>query len=257
MKIRLFTLIELLIVVAIIAVLAAMLLPALQKVQASAKSISCLNKLSQIGKGHAMYSMSYDDWIIPERQTASTDSYWFRILDGKAFAGIQHYMDSSMMALPEKRNADGFSCPGEPLGFGSDKDSVYTSTHYVINRCLTGNQGNASFHLARKNGMVRIPSRTILFGDSLLTNATGSFKLQLFAYRHGSDDFRPRFANGGGDSLTPAPGGKTNLLYLAGNVSKVSFNELSTTRDMRCPDVGAAQNALCYGYDQTSGKDLK
>ncbi len=54
-----FTLIELLVVIAIIAILAAILFPAFLAAQSAARSTTCLNNLSQMGKGVRMY---LQDW---------------------------------------------------------------------------------------------------------------------------------------------------------------------------------------------------
>ena len=62
---KIFTLIELLIVVAIIAILAGMLLPALNAARDKAKAIQCSGNFSSIGKAAMMYAADWHDYLPP------------------------------------------------------------------------------------------------------------------------------------------------------------------------------------------------
>lgn len=85
---NIFTLIELLIVIAIIAILVGMLLPALNGARESGRQTACKNNLKTIGLMHSFYSDANDDFMVRYETTKNSDipggqnstTYWHDIL---------------------------------------------------------------------------------------------------------------------------------------------------------------------------------
>lgn len=81
-EMKIFTLIELLIVVSIIAILAGMLLPALNKAREAAWKISCVNNLKSIGVASQIYTADHNDMVVVSKYNNSDPLTWMTLLCG-------------------------------------------------------------------------------------------------------------------------------------------------------------------------------
>ena len=177
-KTKVFTLIELLIVIAIIAILAGMLLPALSKARAKAFQSSCSGKMKNTGIAFQMYADDYNGYPPYSIFQADGRNYsWIPMLstylklynsyeDCQARAHISNINNGTLD--PGKFSI--YSCNTNPVRFFAQNEPVKTNqpfmlTNYTVNNMILGNGLNAAAYPSRRLTSLRRPSGNGLMWD--------------------------------------------------------------------------------------------
>lgn len=178
----LFSLIELLVVVAIIMILLSILFPGLKLSRELAKQELCQGQLSQFGKVISMYADDYDEWYLPYAWDEKVAPYigfdWSKRSSGKAFS-IFH----CPAGLPSKQQW----AHANSLTLG------YVFNYYA--RCSENTNGTGSRRTIKRPGdtfwMLDGRYDSVLWGGNLETylgtnHATRLYsdRIQYIAYRH-------------------------------------------------------------------------
>ena len=227
-KIRIFTLIELLIVIAIIAILAGMLLPALNAAREKARAIKCAGNLKQYGMAIAMYAHTYQDYLLiqnPVNHKTGTIGYIYQ------WGG---YIQTELM--PKMREADWKagrsinSCPSRNKNYGAALTGYeQEAISYAHNTLALGAQAQgANPDATHKMSRLKQPAFYVGFCDSEVW-CIGSSGVLAKGRWNGSKEY---------DYVSFRHGNRSNAVFIDGHAAP-----LSALRELR---AGENSNVEIY-----------
>ncbi|OGV52132.1 MAG: hypothetical protein A2017_19720 [Lentisphaerae bacterium GWF2_44_16] len=206
MRIRRFTLIELLIVISIIAILASLLLPSLSKARDAARSSVCRSNLRQLASAMDNYASDYNGW-------GTCGSSVGNFLYGPATESIYDQTLCAYINFPVKVStsvgppAPVSMCPsGRRDGTGDRAVSGGNPNFsYSFNTFLCSGDGtslNSHYDRASKVTNVKKPSRRLYCSDATC-HATSMFSNNYFSGRHGNSSDNIVFVDSHVESWKP------------------------------------------------------
>jgi len=180
MRRRAFTLVELVVVMAIITILAGLLMPGIMAAEAQAWSLSCRNRLKQIGHAVAMYSINHADYLPGCADYTGVQFFGLR-------KGLNDPVDFSAGYLStyvaDEREI--WQCPSFaeflPRADGPCTGYAYNYS-YLTDLVTVGNWWDPNYKYwwqGKRDGVIQKPTSTVLFGDSA-TNWMGPLQENWF-----------------------------------------------------------------------------
>ncbi len=224
----LFTLIELLIVIAIIAILAALLLPALSRARNKAKDAQCVSNQKQIGQYLTLYISDNND-VIPNvfsnwgRISGTARGKWqdvlcARYIDG-SYAKTPADLDWCWLKIARNGVKTPFLCPSQAAPMEASNDYI-SQRHYGLNSRGFASEdfpSGATSSFSRKITRIKGASRLAAFMDIDRGYTTGLRQSRTHCKDVIIQDFGT-LRHGNADAV--------NVGFADGHVKQVKFNTI-------------------------------
>ena len=231
-----FTMIELLVVMAVIAILVCLLLPALGKAKETAKTIACVNNLKQIGQCLFQYVGDYNGKLPPSYYTISWRD-WVWMLYASALISPSR-SEKMVAADPLEANYGAtpsdyfgiFRCPAEngKVSDGGHWNGV-SGHHYGLNtrlgQLLTKSPYAADWRsLAFAYSRISLPSKRALVADSYNRYSAYGYFVESIEYQDGTANDAARISYRHGHDKFGM-----NILFVDGHVEQQRLQTLLNT----------------------------
>ena len=234
LMVNVFTLVELLVVMAVVAILASLLLPALNQARGKARGIACANNLKQLGAGLLIYAGDSHDSLPPMDYGVNVMPYWTHALMGRNHSGAWgveagfkrgEYIPTELLRCPEMAGdyaPDGSWWSGAPHYGANNNIMVRTSLGATpkLTRIVNPSQKIAFADVWRGGGVSGLPDR-----------ASGHYRIYK---NNGEQDF----ANVGQGYPAGRHGKAVNVLCFGGNVTSYRLENVNRPNSVQPFDMG-------------------
>lgn len=158
---RVFTLLELLIVISVVSILFSLVLPAVSRVRIKIYSSVCTSNLKSVGRGAVMYENDYDGFAMPASFGDTDDGHYNHFIN--YMIAVQGFPEN-IFQCPLMEEEDMF----DPAGHDPEVGNIYREASYIMNIIKPGNWAGSGLSGSSLHGWAIdsvTPIRTGLVSD--------------------------------------------------------------------------------------------